>query len=130
MVYILANTSINVSNVQHSGRYRSDNGREQVLVIMLNLLIAVMTKIFEESDAQAVAQMYRCRAGLILEFEAGMTEQELEHSGLKEKLFPKFLHVMRPIKHSQLESMFHGKDRDEEAGLRKVLLYWSSQDVV
>ena len=121
---------MNVSNVQHSGRYRSDNGREQVLVIMLNLLIAVMTKIFEESDAQAVAQMYRCRAGLILEFEAGMEEQELEYSGLKEKLFPKFLYVMWPIKQSQLESMFHGKDRDEEAGLRKVLLYWSSQDVV
>ena len=45
LVYILA--SMNVSNVQHSGRYRSDNGREQVLVIMLNLLIAIMSDTYE-----------------------------------------------------------------------------------
>ena len=92
-----------------------------VLVIgltLLNMLIAIMTAVFDEAEDRAEARLYLCRARLILEFESAMGEREITQQQ-REAWFPPFLHVMRPLKHEALQALF-----DEDGGLKKLLHHW------
>ena len=92
-----------------------------VLVIgltLLNMLIAIMTAVFDEAEDRAEARLYLCRARLILEFESAMGEREVTQQQ-REAWFPPFLHVMRPLKHEALQALF-----DEDGGLKKLLHHW------
>ena len=87
--------------------------------MMLNMLIAIMTHIFDEAEDRAEARLYLCRARLILEYEAAMTPEELT-AQQKCDYFPLYLHVLRPISYSQLQDAFDSDDH----GLRRLLCHW------
>ena len=86
--------------------------------VMLNMLIAIMTHVFDEAEERADARLYLCRARLILEFEAAMSPDELTDSQ-KNNFFPPYLHVMRPISHEQLQQAFQG-----DGGLKDLMRHW------
>ena len=86
--------------------------------VVLNMLIAIMTNVFDQAEERADARLYLCRARLILEFEAAMSPDELTDSQ-KNNFFPPYLHVLRPISHEQLQQAFQG-----DGGLKDLMRHW------
>eukprot|EP01043_Picozoa_sp_COSAG02_P053628 COSAG02_NODE_5951_length_3917_cov_29.217391_3_plen_103_part_00 len=86
--------------------------------VTLNMLIAIMTHIFDEAEDRADARLYLCRARLVLEYEAAMTPDELT-TQQKSDYFPLYLHVLRPISYSKLQDAFESED-----GLKNLLRHW------
>lgn len=86
--------------------------------IMLNMLIAIMTHVFDEAEERADARLYLCRARLILDFEAAMSSDELSEAQ-KSDFFPPYLHVLRPISHEQLQQAFQG-----DGSLTDLMQHW------
>jgi hypothetical protein len=90
-----------------------------ISICMLNMLIAIMTSIFEAAEDQAEAKMYRCRARLILEYEAAMGMSDVTEQEWRE-YFPAYLHVIRPLSQQRLTEIFAEAGGGGE-GLAKVL---------
>eukprot|EP00210_Caulerpa_lentillifera_P004984 g4758.t1 len=77
-----------------------------MLIVLLNLLIAIMSDTYDRVKNQDVAEFIKCRAMVLDDSEAVMSEEEIKYY---EKKIGRYLHVLTPVKIHDVQDEWQGK---------------------